>query len=116
VIIILFCLDLFYGALPIHHILSIPLVESFIVASIIITFIALYTAYFSGMRLENTIASIKYTPPPAATMARFPEAEARLFNVKICMRCNARNPMKAKVCRKCGYKGLRPKSKERRGK
>ncbi len=51
-----------------------------------------------------------------AIMARFPEAEARLFRVKICMRCNARNPMKAKTCRKCGYKGLRPKSKERRGK
>jgi len=49
-------------------------------------------------------------------MARFPEAEARLLNVKICMRCNARNPIKARVCRKCGYKGLRPKSKERRGK
>ena len=49
-------------------------------------------------------------------MARFPEAEARLLNVKICMKCNARNPMKARVCRKCGYKGLRPKSKERRGK
>jgi len=49
-------------------------------------------------------------------MARFPEAEARLFNVKICMRCNARNPMRATKCRKCGYKGLRPKSKERKGK
>ncbi len=48
-------------------------------------------------------------------MARFPEAEARIFNVKICMRCNARNPWKAKTCRKCGYKGLRPKSKERKG-
>jgi large subunit ribosomal protein L40e len=49
-------------------------------------------------------------------MARFPEAEARLFNVKICMRCNARNPVKATSCRKCGYKGLRMKSRERRGK
>jgi large subunit ribosomal protein L40e len=48
--------------------------------------------------------------------ARFPEAEARLFNVKICMRCNARNPIKAETCRKCGYRGLRPKSKERKGK
>ncbi|MBC7114715.1 MAG: 50S ribosomal protein L40e [Archaeoglobi archaeon] len=47
-------------------------------------------------------------------MARFPEAENRLFNVKICMRCNAKNAMKATKCRKCGYKGLRPKSKERR--
>jgi large subunit ribosomal protein L40e len=49
-------------------------------------------------------------------MARFPEAEARLFNVKICMKCNARNPIKATHCRKCGYRGLRLKSKERRGK
>ncbi len=48
-------------------------------------------------------------------MARFPEAEKRLFSVKICMRCNARNPLKAKKCRKCGYKGLRQKSKEIKG-
>ncbi|MDI6859915.1 MAG: 50S ribosomal protein L40e [Methanocellales archaeon] len=44
-------------------------------------------------------------------MARFPEAEARLLNMKICMKCNARNPVKALKCRKCGYKGLRVKSK-----
>ena len=37
-------------------------------------------------------------------MARFPEAEARLLNVKICMKCNARNAIKATRCRKCGYK------------
>ncbi|MFO7967077.1 MAG: 50S ribosomal protein L40e [Archaeoglobaceae archaeon] len=49
-------------------------------------------------------------------MARFPEAEARLLSVQICMKCNARNPRKAIRCRKCGYKGLRGKSKERRGK
>ncbi|MGZ4902287.1 MAG: 50S ribosomal protein L40e [Halobacteriota archaeon] len=48
-------------------------------------------------------------------MARFPEAEERLLNIKICMRCNARNPMRAGRCRKCGYKHLRVKSKERRG-
>ncbi len=48
-------------------------------------------------------------------MARFPEAESRLLNVKICMRCNARNAPRATTCRKCGYKGLRPKSKERKG-
>ncbi|RLG22375.1 50S ribosomal protein L40e [Methanosarcinales archaeon] len=47
-------------------------------------------------------------------MARFPEAEERLFNVKICMRCNARNPIKATKCRKCGYKGLRMKSREKK--
>ncbi|MDD1741825.1 MAG: 50S ribosomal protein L40e [Methanotrichaceae archaeon] len=45
-------------------------------------------------------------------MARFPEAESRILNVKVCMRCNARNPLKADRCRKCGYKGLRMKSKE----
>jgi large subunit ribosomal protein L40e len=49
-------------------------------------------------------------------MARFPEAEARLFNKKICMKCNATVGWKALKCRKCGYKGLRPKAKEQRGK
>ncbi len=44
-------------------------------------------------------------------MARFPEAEAKLLHMKICMKCNARNPVKALKCRKCGYKGLRTKSK-----
>ncbi|MEM1688994.1 MAG: 50S ribosomal protein L40e [Candidatus Hadarchaeales archaeon] len=45
-------------------------------------------------------------------MARFEVAERRLFQVKICMKCNAHNPWRAEKCRKCGYKGLRPKSKE----
>tara|TARA_B100001123_G_scaffold437888_1_gene571526 strand:+ start:103 stop:264 length:162 start_codon:yes stop_codon:yes gene_type:complete len=48
-------------------------------------------------------------------MARFPEAEARLLNVRICMKCNARNALKAAKCRKCGYKGLRLKNKETSG-
>ncbi|KAF1078970.1 50S ribosomal protein L40e [Methanogenium marinum] len=48
-------------------------------------------------------------------MARFPEAEARLLDKKICMRCNARNAPRATMCRKCGYKNLRPKNKERKG-
>ncbi|MDD1720653.1 MAG: 50S ribosomal protein L40e, partial [Euryarchaeota archaeon] len=39
----------------------------------------------------------------------------KLLNIRICMRCNARNPMRATRCRKCGYKNLRVKSKERRG-
>ncbi|MCK5039084.1 MAG: 50S ribosomal protein L40e [Thermoplasmata archaeon] len=47
-------------------------------------------------------------------MARFPEAEARLLNKKICMKCDAGNPMKATKCRKCGYSKLRPKAKESR--
>ena len=36
-------------------------------------------------------------------MARFEEAENRMFNVKICLKCNARNPAAATTCRKCGY-------------
>jgi large subunit ribosomal protein L40e len=47
-------------------------------------------------------------------MARFKEADERLLNKKICMRCNARNPPKASRCRKCGYTNLRPKAKESR--
>jgi len=41
--------------------------------------------------------------------------ESRRLSKKICMRCNARNPIKAKQCRKCGYTGLRMKAKESRG-
>ncbi|WP_054839860.1 50S ribosomal protein L40e [Thermococcus sp. JCM 11816] len=49
-------------------------------------------------------------------MARFPEAEARIFRKLVCMRCGATNPWGgAKKCRKCGYKGLRPKAREPRG-
>jgi len=47
-------------------------------------------------------------------MAKFPEAEARLLNVKICMHCNARNAIRATRCRKCGSKQLRSKNKERK--
>ncbi len=47
-------------------------------------------------------------------MARFPEAEKRLFRVMICRKCKARNPWKADKCRKCGSKFLRPKKKEKR--
>ncbi|HJJ47074.1 MAG TPA: 50S ribosomal protein L40e [Methanocorpusculum sp.] len=43
---------------------------------------------------------------------RFPEAENRLLNVKVCMKCNARNAVRATNCRKCGAKNLRPKNKE----
>ncbi|MBN2014120.1 MAG: 50S ribosomal protein L40e [Candidatus Altiarchaeota archaeon] len=34
-------------------------------------------------------------------MARFKEAEARLFK-GVCMYCNAKNPIDATICRKCG--------------
>ena len=43
-------------------------------------------------------------------MERFPEAEARLLDVKVCMKCNARNAKRAVKCRKCGNKGLRAKN------
>lgn len=45
-------------------------------------------------------------------MARFPEAEARNLAKKICMSCYARNAIRATRCRKCGYKGLRLKTRE----
>ncbi|MFB6195387.1 MAG: 50S ribosomal protein L40e [Haloplanus sp.] len=47
-------------------------------------------------------------------MAHFEEAERRMLDKQICMRCNARNPQRADRCRKCGYKKLRPKAKEPR--
>ncbi|MFP4050838.1 MAG: 50S ribosomal protein L40e [Thermoplasmata archaeon] len=47
-------------------------------------------------------------------MARFPEAEKRLLNKKICMDCHAKNPVRATKCRKCGHKNLRMKAKESR--
>ena len=47
-------------------------------------------------------------------MARFEQAEARILQKMICMRCNARNPERADRCRKCGYKNLRRKARERR--
>jgi large subunit ribosomal protein L40e len=47
-------------------------------------------------------------------MASFDAAEKRTLEKLICMRCNARNPPRAGSCRKCGYKNLRAKSKERR--
>ena len=46
-------------------------------------------------------------------MTRFEQAEKRMLQKKICMRCNARNPQNAKFCRKCGYTGLRVRRKER---
>ena len=49
-------------------------------------------------------------------MARFPEAEARLLDKWVCMKCNATHRgSKPPTCRKCGYKGLRLKNKEAKG-
>ena len=47
-------------------------------------------------------------------MARFPEAEKRLLIKQICMKCYARNAIRATRCRKCGSRELRPKAKEAR--
>lgn len=52
--------------------------------------------------------------PTVLIMARFPEAEKRLLDKKICMDCYASNPKKATSCRKCGKKNLRMKAKESR--
>lgn len=49
------------------------------------------------------------------TMARFPEAEARTLDKRICMRCGAKNPPKATRCRRCRTSELRVKAKESRG-
>jgi len=48
-------------------------------------------------------------------MARFPEAEKRLLNKKVCMKCGALNAQKAIRCRRCRSKELRIKAKEGRG-
>ena len=66
---------------------------------------------YSTTRKIPTPALIKYKKGDRI-MARVPEAEKRILNLKICMRCNARNPVRATRCRKCGYHGLRMKSKE----
>ena len=47
-------------------------------------------------------------------MPSFDAAEKRTLEKMICMRCNARNSKDANSCRKCGYKNLRPKAKEKR--
>jgi len=48
-------------------------------------------------------------------MARFPEAEARLLNKKVCMKCGALNATRAERCRRCHSRELRVKAKEGRG-
>ncbi|MBU0761558.1 MAG: 50S ribosomal protein L40e [Candidatus Altiarchaeota archaeon] len=46
-------------------------------------------------------------------MAKFKEAEIRLFK-GVCMSCNAKNPVSATMCRKCGKVGkIRRKSKKK---
>ncbi len=53
-------------------------------------------------------------PSLAFPMARFPEAERRRLHKMICMKCYARNPLRATRCRRCGSKELRPKAREAR--
>ena len=48
-------------------------------------------------------------------MAKFTEAEIRLINKKICMKCGATNPIRARRCRRCRSQELRVKAKEGRG-
>ena len=70
--------------------------------------------YSHGEQLQAGGLGLYIGSKSAASMARFPEAEKRLLEVRICMKCNARNGLKAIKCRKCSYKGLRLKNKERR--
>ncbi len=62
------------------------------------------------------VSPMRSWDPPSShpAMARFPEAERRLLLKKICMKCYARNAIRATRCRKCGSKELRPKAKEAR--
>lgn len=39
-------------------------------------------------------------------------AEKALLDYKICMKCNARNPPTARLCRRCRSRRLRPKKKK----
>ncbi|MCL5092994.1 MAG: 50S ribosomal protein L40e [Candidatus Marsarchaeota archaeon] len=45
-------------------------------------------------------------------MGKFAIADAELSKIVICRRCKSRNKVGSKMCRKCGYKSLRPKRKE----
>lgn len=58
------------------------------------------------------VEHLKRTPSKRPAMSE--TVEDRLLGKQICMKCNARNPERADSCRKCGYKHLRPKAKERR--
>ena len=62
----------------------------------------------------EALASVMPVDRKSRRMATFESAEKRMLDKQICMRCNARNAPRAKRCRKCGYKKLRPKAKERR--
>ena len=42
-------------------------------------------------------------------MGKFPIADRALTRIWVCRKCKARNPAGSEKCRKCDYKGLRPK-------
>lgn len=65
-----------------------------------------------GTRSQQLYTESLFEAQEVLGMARFPEAEARNLVKKICMNCNARNAIRATRCRKCGYKGLRVKTRE----
>ena len=49
-------------------------------------------------------------------MGKFPEADKRISDTNICLKCKTRNPKTVKKCRKCGSTYFRPKRKEIRAK
>ena len=52
---------------------------------------------------------------PVCMAQRHPEAERRLLDKWICMKCSATHRgSKPRACRKCGYTGFRKKAAERR--
>ncbi len=47
-------------------------------------------------------------------MGKFPIADAQLSKTWICRECKGRNRAGVEKCKRCGYKYLRPKRKEKR--
>jgi len=73
---------------------------------------------YCGIQVHYLYITFVYsdtTPIGRLSMARFLEAEQRLLNKKICMKCGASNAPKAIRCRRCRSKELRVKAKEGRG-
>ncbi len=50
---------------------------------------------------------------PVADIERRRLAQYYLLHKSICRYCGATNPEKAKKCRKCGHKDLRPKRRKK---
>ena len=47
-------------------------------------------------------------------MGKFQIADDQLVKIWICRKCKGRNRANAEKCRRCGYRYLRPKRKEKR--